>query len=106
MLRFCWGLYLKSNLFCRQKDSLIPDEFNDGDEENVCEESDEDVFDERMPGEERKSGEERDTLRSTDESSEELEESHKEGVYRCEKLSCREHGTTFQYPSGKAKHDK
>ena len=82
---------------CRQKDRLVADEFsNDGDEEDVHVELDEDALAEKK----------RDSLLNTDERSEELEESQQEGVYMCEKPSCREYGTTFKFPSGKAKHDK
>ena len=76
---------------------MVADEFsNDGDEEYVRVESDEDALVKKKSAE----------VLNSDESSEELEESQQEGVYMCEKPSCREYGTTFKFPSGKAKHDK
>ena len=76
---------------------MLADEFsNDGYEEDVRVESDEDSLVEKKSAE----------VLNTDESSEELQESQQEGVYMCEKPSCREYGTPFKFPSGKAKHDK
>ena len=76
---------------------MLADEFsNYGDEEDVRVESDEDSLVEKKSAE----------VLNTDESSEELQESQQEGVYMCEKPSCREYGTTFKFPSGKAKLDK
>ena len=73
---------------------MLADEFsNYGDEEDVRVESDEDSLVEKKSAE----------VLNTDES---LEESQQEGVYMCEKPSCREYGTPFKFPSGKAKHDK
>ena len=76
---------------------MLADEFsNYGDEEDVRVESDEDSLVEKKSAE----------VLNTDESSEELQESQQEGVYMCEKPSCREYGKTFKFPSGKGKHDK